>query len=99
MNMGKVKMINEMKLDTSKIRDLAGSLRVVESKCLELVPILEDLTKPLIKGYVIRPEQWKYRTEGGVSILKKEFATLQAALQDTRRRIKPALKTFKKSLE
>mgnify|MGYP001591767073 CR=1 FL=1 len=94
-----IKMIDSMKLDNSKLRDLAGSLRVLEAKSLELVPILEDLAQPFIKEYVIRPGQGKYRTEGGVSILEEEFATLQAALQDTRRRIKPALKTLKKSLQ
>lgn len=93
-----VKLIDEMLLDNSKIRDLAGSLRVVESKSLELIPILEDLSKNLIPGYTIRPDQMKYRNEGGVSVLEKEFAALQAALIDAKRRIKPALKTLKKSL-
>jgi len=93
-----VKRIDSQILDTSKIRDLAGSLRAVESKSLELVPILEDLAKPLIPKNVIRPDQMKYRTEGGVSVLGREFAVLQAALIDAERRIKPALKTLKKSL-
>ncbi|MDO8656182.1 MAG: hypothetical protein Q7K45_03010 [Nanoarchaeota archaeon] len=94
-----VKRIDSMKLKTDKLRDLAGSLRVLESKSLELVPILEDLARPLIQGNVIRADQFKYRTEGGVSVLEKEFAALQAALKDTRRRIGPAFDTLKKSLQ
>ena len=93
-----MKMIDSMKLDTSKLRDLAGSLKVVESKSLELVPILDDLAKPLIQKNVMRPDQMIYRTEGGVSLLEKALAALQAALNDARKRIKPALKTMKKSL-
>lgn len=91
-----VKIINSMILDTSKLRDLAGSLRVLEAKSLKLVPILEGLAKPTIKGQAVMNLEW--RTEGGVSALEKEFATLQAALNDIRRRIGPALKTLKKSL-
>ena len=94
-----VKRINEAILDNSKIRDLAGSLRVIESKSLELVPILEDLAKPLIPKNAIGPNQMKYRTEGGVSSLEKEFAALQAALKDVKRRIGPAFDTLKKSLQ
>jgi len=94
-----VKRINEAILDNSKIRDLAGSLRVIESKSLELRPLLEDLARPLIQGNAIGPNQMKYRTEGGVSSLEKEFAALQAALKDVKRRIGPAFDTLKKSLQ
>ncbi len=93
-----VKIIDEGILDTTKIRDLAGSLRLLESKSLELIPILEGLIKKRVEGNVFPPGAMKYRTEGGVLILEKEFATLQLALYDARKRIKPALKTLKKSL-
>ncbi len=92
-----VKVIDSMKLDTSKLRDLAGSLRALEAKSLELVPILEGLAKPVIHGQAMMNIKW--RTEGGVSALERELATLQAALRDVRSRIKPALKTLKKSLQ
>lgn len=93
-----VKRVDSMRLDTSKLRDLVGSLKVLESKSFELVPILEDLAKPLIQGNVIRADQMKWRSEGGVDAMEKELATLQAALRDVRSKIKPALKTLKKSL-
>lgn len=94
-----VKMINSMVLDNSKLRDLVGSLRVLEAKSLELVPILEDLAKPRTQSHVISPYRGKWSTEGGVDVLERELATLQAALRDTRRRIGPALNTLKKSLQ
>lgn len=94
-----VKRVDSMVLDTSKLRDLAGSLRVLESKSLELVPIIEGLAEPFIQGHVISPQRGKWITEGGVGVLEKELAVLQAALNDTRRRIGPALKTLKKSLQ
>ena len=97
-----VKMIDESKLDISKLRQLKESLDVLTAKSLELRPILQGLTTLLGPGLrlgnALREDQMKYRTEGGVGMLEIEFARLEAALLDTRRRIKPALKTLKKSL-
>lgn len=93
-----VKMINIKILDTNKLRDLAGSLKVLEAKSLELVPIIEELAKPFIQSHVISPQKAQWMNEGGVAVLEKELAVLQAALNDTRLRIKPALKTLKNSL-
>lgn len=91
-----VKLIDRTNLDTNKLRDLVGSLTVLTAKSLELKPILENYLKPDIKGNVRLDIKWW--TEGAVSVLERELATLQAALNDTRRRIKPALKTLKESL-
>ncbi len=96
--MTKVKIIDSTILDTNKIKDLADSLKIVESKSLELIPILGILTRRSIPGNVLPPDEMKYKTEGGVSVLENEFARLQAALRDAQRRIKPALQTLKGSL-
>lgn len=91
-----VKRVDSMKLDSSKLRDLAGSLDVLTAKSLELKPILESYLKPYIKENVRFDLKWW--TAGGISVLEKELATLQLALYDARKRIRPALKTLKKSL-
>lgn len=93
-----VKGINSKLLDSSKLRDLAASLAIVTAKSLELKPILESFLKPEMPQEFVQLDL-KWKTEGGISVLERELATLQAALLDTRRRIKPALKTLKKSLQ
>lgn len=94
MKMGKI--VDSTRLDRSKLRDLAGSLDVLVAKSLELKPILESLSKIVAPRQVIT--DMRYRTEGGVSVLERDLAALQAALEEVRGRIKPALKTLKNSL-
>ena len=95
--MVKVKVINSMILKTDKLRDLAGSLKLVSSYCLKLTFLLESLSRPAVQGQVIPDMKW--RTEGGVSVLEQDLLQLQVALNDARRRVGPAIKALKKSLQ
>ena len=92
-----VKVIDSMKLETDKLRDLAGSLALVSSHCLKLKPVLESLSRPVVQGRAIPEMQW--RTEGGVSALEQDLLGLQISLKDARRRVGPAIKALKKSLK
>lgn len=91
-----VKIINEIKLDKTLLRDLAANLSILEDEARELKVPLGDLASPGTYG---KRQNLDYRKEGFIGVLERDLVNFKLTLNKVRGAIKPTIKNLKKSLQ